>query len=81
MSVTPAMLNGEYGAVYKACAEKDAKLKILNEQIRQIDLEKDKVMEEFALALKASAEARGVPFTAPLHPPKRINEGDEIPKH
>ena len=81
MSVTPAMMNGEYGGVYKACAEKDAKLKILNDQIKQIDLEKDKVHEQFAIALKASAEARGVPFTAPMHPPKRIEAGDPLPGH
>jgi hypothetical protein len=34
-------------------------------------------MEEFAKKLKASAEARGVPFTAPLTGPKRIDKDEE----
>ena len=32
------------------------------------------IMEEYAKKLKASAEARGVPFTAPLTGPKRITD-------
>ena len=81
--VTPAMLNGEYGAVYKACAEKDAQLKVINDQINALERQKDLVMEEFAKKLKASAEARGVPFTAPLTGPIRIDDkpGDAKPGH
>ena len=76
-AVTPAMLNGEYGAVYKACAEKDAQLKVINDQINALERQKDLIMEEFAKKLKASAEARGVPFTAPLTGPKRIDKDEE----
>jgi hypothetical protein len=71
------MLNGEYGAVYKACAEKDAQLKVINDQINALERQKDLIMEEFAKKLKASAEARGVPFTAPLTGPKRIDKDEE----
>ena len=60
--------------MYKACAEKDAQLKIINDQIKALEIQKDLIMEEYAKKLKASAEARGVPFTAPLTGPKRITD-------
>ena len=32
-AIPQSLLQGEYGMVYKACAEKDAKLKIIDDQV------------------------------------------------